>query len=74
MLNKSIDNIEQIERIFGDTKEHRGIRWKSFRAHDKVSMDTTLVCAVVNLKISNMVSKRTSNGLKETTILKKLYK
>lgn len=41
---------QTIERRFGDAKEQHGMRWTRYRGHDKVSMDTTLICASMNLK------------------------
>lgn len=43
---------QTIERRFGDAKEQHGMRWTKYRGHDKVSMDTTLICAAMNLKKS----------------------
>ncbi|MEB5650985.1 IS5/IS1182 family transposase, partial [Mammaliicoccus sciuri] len=35
---------------FGDAKEQHGMRWTRYRGIKKVSMDTTLICAAMNLK------------------------
>ncbi|MDE9438593.1 hypothetical protein EWS82_03520 [Staphylococcus xylosus] len=64
---------QTIERRFGDAKEQHGMRWTRYRGHDKVSMDTTLICAAMNLKNSNVVSKRANNGLKDHCFLKNNY-
>lgn len=41
---------QTIERRFGDAKEQHGMRWTRYRGIKKVSMDTTLICAAMNLK------------------------
>ncbi|MEB6342397.1 IS1182 family transposase [Mammaliicoccus sciuri] len=41
---------QTVERRFGDAKEQHGMRWTRYRGIKKVSMDTTLICAAMNLK------------------------
>ncbi|MFP6334250.1 transposase, partial [Bacillus subtilis] len=43
---------QKVERRFSDTKEQHGnsMRWTRYRGIKKVSMDTTLICAAMNLK------------------------
>lgn len=51
---------QTIERRFGDAKEQHGMRWTKFRGLKKVSMETTLICACMNLKkLANWVIKDT---------------
>ena len=41
---------QTLKRRFGDAKEQHGMRWTRDRGIKKVSMDTTLICAAMNLK------------------------
>ena len=57
-LKSTVDTVKKqynlrsqtIERRFGDIKEQHGMGWMRFRRHDKISMDTTLICVAMNLQ------------------------
>ncbi|WP_210618468.1 transposase [Mammaliicoccus lentus] len=42
--------MQTVERRFGDAKEQHSMRWTRYRVIKKVSIDTTLICAAMNLK------------------------
>ena len=41
---------QTIERRFGDAKEQHGMRWTKYKGLGKVTMDTLLTFACMNLK------------------------
>ncbi|PKE11185.1 IS5/IS1182 family transposase, partial [Macrococcoides caseolyticum] len=41
---------QTIERRFADAKEQHGLRWTKYKGIQKVTMETTLIFACMNLK------------------------